>query len=249
MKIRLRPLSMAIVAVILLFGGIAASDVLGYWITKSTKVPATYTSGEFAGSYNPADIRGSYSFGDINRNFEVPLEHLARAFGLKEGENAEEFQCKELETIYEEAAQKGYEVGTDSVRVFVALYKGLPMELPEDTYLPRSAAQILKENAVLTPEQVEYLNTHAIDVEKLGAVSVGESVEAVEHNEDGSETLVKGKTTFREIMDWGVSKEEIEQVIGTGMPNATFTVRDFCVQQGMEFAPIKEALQKVIDNK
>lgn len=283
MQIRLKPLPLAIVVVVLLFGGIAVSDGLGLWITKSTKIPAKYVSGEFAGSYNPADIRGSYSFADVSENFEVPLEALAKAFDLKEDENAAAFQCKELESRYETAAEKGLEIDTDSIRVFVALYKGLPMELA-DTYLPLSAVEVLKDNANLSKEQMEYLNTHTVDLSKPAAseavsgpapanpeapVSTDPQVtstvntnntqqdntpknqesQAKNTDEDSGEKLVKGKTTFREILDWGVSKEEIEQVIGRSMPNATFAIKDFCAQQGIEFSSIKTKLQKIIDSK
>lgn len=263
MKFKLKPFSLAIAIIVLMFGGIAVGGSMNYWVTKSSKVPATYTSGEFKGVYNPADIRGSYSFEDIGKNFEIPVEHLAIAFGLSDDIDTNSYQCKKLESDYAIAAEKGFEIGTDSVRIFVALYKGLPIEL-EDTYIPAAAYQVLKDNANLTQEQINYLDAHTVDISKLEAVQAAEAPSAAAPAEDpqnqengtketdgynSADQLVKGKTTFAELMDWGVSKEEIEQVLGTEMPNAALTVRDFCAQQGMEFSAIKEALQNIVDNK
>lgn len=262
MKFKLKPFSLALAIIVLMFGGIAVGDSMNYWVTKSSKVPATYTSGEFKGVYNPADIRGSYSFEDISKNFEIPVEHLAIAFGLSDDIDANSYQCKKLESDYAIAAEKGFEIGTDSVRIFVALYKGLPIEL-EDTYIPAAAYQVLKDNASLTQEQINYLDAHTVDISKLEVVQAAEVpsasvTEDPQNQESGTkgtgdynsaDQLIKGKTTFAELMDWGVSKEEIEQVLGTEMPNAALTVRDFCAQQGIEFSAIKEALQNIADNK
>ena len=77
MTITSKPL--AIIVLVVLFGGIAFSSVMGWWITESTKQPVTFTEGEFAGQANPADIRGSYTFGDIAKSFDVTPEVLAQA--------------------------------------------------------------------------------------------------------------------------------------------------------------------------
>lgn len=269
MKIRLKPLPLAIAIVVLMFGGISLSGVLNYWKTESSKVPAKYTSGEYEGTYNPADIRGSYSFSDINESFDIPLEHLAVAFGLKDSENVEAFLCKNLESMYAAAAEKGFEIGTDSVRVFVALYMGLPIELA-DTYIPLEAYQVLKDNAVLTPEQTAYLDAHTVDLDMLEAAKPAETEEqtaAAEQTEPAAteptvqkdegdntqesseEKTVKGKTTFVELLDWGMTEEEIEQAIGKDLPNTTLSVRDFCAEQGIEFSTIKTELQSILDKE
>ena len=60
---------LAVILFVVMFGGIAFSSAMGWWATESTKVPVTFTEGEFAGQANPADIRGSYTFGDIAKSF------------------------------------------------------------------------------------------------------------------------------------------------------------------------------------
>ena len=79
---------LAALVVFILFGGIFFSSLMGWWQTESTKEAATFTGGEFAGQANPADIRGSYTFGDVNKNFGVPLADLAVAFRLPAGADA-----------------------------------------------------------------------------------------------------------------------------------------------------------------
>ena len=143
-----KPLAMIVLAVI--FGGILFSSAMGWWATESTKVPVTFTEGEFAGLSNPADIRGSYTFGDISKSFDVTPDVLAQAFGITEGDPAA-FAVKELEAIYTES---GYEIGTNSVRLFVAFYTGLPFDTTDqEIYLPQSAADILLAKGDLTTEQ------------------------------------------------------------------------------------------------
>jgi len=123
--------------------GIGGTMIFNLWQTTSSKVPATYTSGEFAGEYNPADIRGSYSFGDIEEAFAVPVAALAAAFAVDDTENPAAFLSKSLEDLY--GVMENGEVGTDSVRWFVALYTGLPYSPEEDTLLPSTALSVLQE--------------------------------------------------------------------------------------------------------
>ena len=120
---------LAAVVIIGIFGGISLSSALGYWRTTSSKIPATYAHGEFAGQYDPSDIRGSYSFNDIYNAFGIPVEDLGVAFGVTPPERYVSFLCKELETMYPSLAAEGKEIGTGSVRYFVALYNGLPITL------------------------------------------------------------------------------------------------------------------------
>lgn len=120
---RITPRWMAVFIVTVLFGGVLLSIALGEWTTKSTKEPLKFTEGEFAGEYNPADIRGSYTFGDVSRLFGVSLEDLAIAFRVSEPDVA----AVSLKTLEEKFVDLGVDLGTSSVRLFVALYNGLPL--------------------------------------------------------------------------------------------------------------------------
>lgn len=235
---------LAAFVVVSLFGGIAFSSVLGWWRTELTKQPARFTEGEFAGDYNPADIRGSYTFGDIESAFSVPAQTLAQAFGVSTDDPAA-FAVKDLETLY---AESPLPVGTASVRLFVALYMGLPYDLvaEEETYLPQKAADILRSHAALTPEQETCLTAHTISVAPAPA-PVGEAQPTPAPASEENPYLIKGKTTFGDLLEWGVSKEFIEQVIGASLPNAAVKIKDYCAQNGLAFETIKTTLQTEVD--
>ncbi len=237
---KVKTLHIAMIIFIIIFGGIALTSVLGLWNTVNTKEPARYASGEFAGEYNPADIRGSYTFGEISELFGIPLEDLGKAFAVKDESKYEAFQCKELEAIYAASSAEGKEVGTDSVRIFVSLYKSLPITLNNATYLPKPAVSILKSKAKLIDEQLTYLESHTVTPLDTEPAAVNSGTE----NTDG---IIKGSTTFKVLLDWGVKKEDIENIINDKMPDTSRTVKDYATAKGVEFSTLKEPLQELVD--
>lgn len=161
---KVKSYAVALFVLIVIFGSVAFTSYLGQWKTTTDKVPAKYTEGEVSGQYNPADIRGSYTFTQIQDAFGIPVDELGVAFGVKDPSKYAAFQVKDLETIYAPLAAQGKEVGTDSVRIFVALYKGLPITLTDTTYLPKPAVEILKSKATLSKEQGVFVDTHTVDI-------------------------------------------------------------------------------------
>jgi hypothetical protein len=229
-------------------GGIAISSAMGWWATESTKVPVTFSEGEFAGQANPADIRGSYTFGDIANSFAVTPEVLAQAFGVTEGDPAT-FAVKELEAMYLDSR---FEIGIASVRMFVAFYSGLPFDTTgQEIYMPQSATDILLARGTLTPEQIIYLETYTVNV----AASTPAAEPAVESSPipaeapstTSEERIVKGKTTFGELITWGVPRATIEQLIGAPMPDPAMTMKDYASANGLGFETLKPALQAEVD--
>ncbi len=246
MTLTSKPLT--VLVFVLLFGGISFSSMMGWWVTESTKEPATFTEGEFAGLANPADIRGSYTFGDIANSFDVTPDTLAQAFGVSTTDPAA-FAVKDLEVIYLES---GYEIGTNSVRMFVAFYTGLPFDLTvEETVMPQTATDILLATGSLTPEQVAYLETHSVDVSEPVPVvePVTESTPAAEetHVESVEDYTIKGKTTFGDLIMWGVPKETVEALIGAEMPDPAMKIKDYASANGLDFETIKTTLQVEVD--
>lgn len=246
MKLTSKPL--AVILLIILFGSIGVTSALGWWTTESTKQAAVFTEGEFAGLPNPADIRGSYTFGDIEKNFGVPVADLAAAFDIPAGQDAAAFAVKSLESFYP-ALPEGVEIGTTSVRLFTALYTGLPFDLTDTIYLPLQAVDLLKAKASLSAEQITYLDEHSVILPETTAVPVTETTPIVESTpvEAESDRTVKGKTTFAEILDWGVPQASIEQIIGAPLPNRLIKVKDYCSEAGLSFETVKAQLQAEID--
>ena len=234
--------------------GIGGTIIFNLWQTTSSKIPAAYTSGEFAGQYDPGDIRGSYSFGDIEKAFDVPVETLAAAFGIVDSENPAAFRCKELEDMY--AGVENGEIGTDSVRWFVALYTGLPYTPEGDTLLPSPAARVLKERIDVaelegvkakTVSLAGSAENEAAKTTEDAAKTVTSESGAAEVHSEGDTGQVRGKTTFGELLAWGLSKEEIERILGLPVGKAGVAVRDYCSQNGIEFSTVKGALQTAAD--
>lgn len=153
---KIRAYGLAIFLIVFLFGGIAVSQQLGWWKTTSTKVPVTIQSGDFAGQADPMDIRGSYKFTDIRDNFDIPLADLGSAFQLSESQAAT-FQAKELESIDFGDPQK--EIGTGSIRIFVAFYIGMSPDEITLSDLPQSAITVLKDKGNLSDSARVYLDS------------------------------------------------------------------------------------------
>ena len=158
-KIKPQTVIFAVLAIFL--AGILASMAAGLWNTTADKTPSNLSKPGLEGQYDPADIKGSYTFGEISSLYNVPLETMAAAFGVSEG-NASAFKCKDLESIY---ADSEFEIGTGSVKMFTAYYLGLPYTPTEDTYLPQKAALLLEENGKMTQEQSDYLAAHTVAAE------------------------------------------------------------------------------------
>ncbi len=61
------------------------------------------------------------------------------------------------------------------------------------------------------------------------------------------EKTITGKTTFQDLLDWNVPEETIRQIIGGDLPALTTVIKDYATQNGLEFAPIKTAIQAEVD--
>ncbi|MGE5652749.1 MAG: hypothetical protein ACM3ZQ_00590, partial [Bacillota bacterium] len=100
-----------------------------------------------------------------------------------------------------------------------------------------AAADILKSRGNLSSDQLAYLEQHTIadptpTHDLPTASSAGEG-----------DRTIKGKTTFQEMMDWGLTREAIEQVIGKKLPALQTGLADFCSQNSLELSSVKTALQ------
>ena len=262
MKLTAKPL--AVLIFITLFGGIALTAATGWWQTTTTKIPVKYAEGEASGQYNPADIRGSYKFSDISGLFEIPLADLQNAFRLPAEVDPADFQVKSLEAQF--AGLPG-DIGTTSIRLFVAFYKGLPFDISDDIYLPLEAVVILKQKAPLTPDQVAYLEAHTINLDIHASTTAAitpavqatnapllltptpeqEIVQPTATQHAAPERSITGKTTFQELLDWGVTQVAIEQVLGGPMPLPSTMIREYYSAIGQEFSSVKSTLQALVD--
>lgn len=237
---------MALLILVIIFGGIFATMAVDIWTTTTNKTPATYKNGAFAGDYNPEDIRGSYTFEEVSTLFDIELQTLFQAFGIAQGTKGSEIKTKDLEGLYGDTS---VEVGNESVQVFVALYKNLPIYLGE-TYLPKQAVElILKANTRLTDEQKSYLEKYQVDFNKSDSSITPETSNDQESTDASSttteENLVKGSTTFQQVLDAGITKLQIEEILGVSLPPTNQTVKDYCTSEGLSFSEVKDKINSL----
>ncbi|MPN43644.1 hypothetical protein SDC9_191204 [bioreactor metagenome] len=145
---------MPLLIILFLFGGIQLSKSFSLWKTERSAEPAKITSSDYTGKYDPADIRGSYSFKEIASLYNVKEEDFITGFKL----NDINLKVKDLETLY---SGSEIEIGTKSVRYFVALYNGIPFDKgEEEVFLPSSAVDLLLSTKNLNSEEIDYLKSH-----------------------------------------------------------------------------------------
>ncbi len=231
----------AVTVFVVMFGGILLTMGTGHWSTSRKKEPVKFESGE----YKPSDIRGSYAFSEIEQFYNVPVDVLYQAFMIPEEQRQPGFQIKNLEKMFTPVEIDGedIEVGTDLVRVFTALYSGLPYDSPESEYMPASAVQVLVDAGKLDEAQQTYREKHTFDLLLLaeGAV-VEDHVEA----ESEAEALIKGRTTMGELLEYGITKEQFKEIAGVDMPDGSVGLRDFASQNGLDMETVKTELEALL---
>jgi len=230
---------------VIILGGILILMASGLWITESTKKPVRISTGEFAGMADPADIRGSYTFGDIENSFAVPATILAQAFALDTSEKeAKDFKAKDLETFYGNMPNIEGEVGTDSVKLFVALYLGMSYEAEETSLLPNPALNILKEKGVISDELFQALKKRSVSPTSVGLIDAQTVDVSQTPSSDSVEKLVKGNTTFATLLDWGMTKTQIEEIFDKPYSSNSQTIRDFSLENSVEFSEFKNSIKR-----
>lgn len=255
----------------IIFGGIALAASLNVWKTESSKEPARFVRGDYAGLPNPADIRGSYTWLDLERVFGIDAAESAAAFappGLSLG-TADRVSV--LETAYAGLLQADVEVGTDSVRLFVALLTGLPHVPEEGTALPPGAVAYLQERGKIDGDgiarwsvQAAASGTPAATVDQAPVAASAEPAAAAspaapapapattvapaaatEHS--SADRVVTGSTTFGELYAWGVSEKAVADAVGFTPKNRTDSVRNAVSAEGGSFGTVKTKLQSLVD--
>ncbi|MGB4585547.1 MAG: hypothetical protein WBH66_00680 [Rectinemataceae bacterium] len=260
MKLTIKSMTIIVVGTFII--GIAGAALLGFWQTTSTKQPVTIKEGEFAGLPNPSDIRGSYTWTDVAKAFNFDVKLILLGFGA----TVETEKVNTLEAIYGEAGlPEGTEIGTDSVRLFVSLLTGLPHASEEGTILPASTIPVLRENGKADPALIDEAAAKAFDTSAMqvpvAALAPAAAAPApqpiattpttvkaagIEAEHVAVVGTVTGKTTFKELKDWGLSEEKIKSATdGKIGPDGT-AVKDWAAANGLTFSELKVKLQDLL---
>lgn len=220
--------------------GIGASVWMGMWDTKEE--PMAKNEAVELDTNEVQTISGSSSLSSIGEFYSISVETIYDAFSISESFDPTLLKAKDLGKLYEPMT---YEIGTEALEAFVALYNNLSYELI-DVYLPSEAVQlILAHNALLTEDTKDYLSSHTLLV-----VALDPSLVILTQTDDGTNTgfAIKGPTTIQEVLDAGVSQAEFEEIVGSSITSSEDTVKNFCVAKGLEFSEIKLALEAIINS-
>lgn len=238
---KLNSLKVFILTLVIIFGGIYLSNLGGLWITESKKEVRVIDQGELIGMPDPEDIRGSYSLGDIESNFDIPVNDIAKAFGI-EHDNPVEFQIKELEDIYVNLGDD-IEIGTESVRIFVSMYKDIPFEWSGD--IPNTALEVLKSKKLLSESEEAYLSDHSIDINHT---TKNQQIDSdADHEQSKEAPLVNGKTTVKDLINSGIEENVIIDTIGS-YANENMLIRDICTENGISFSVAKTKFTEMLES-
>jgi len=240
--IKLKFPAVAAIALAGVFGGIAVASAFGWWVTESTKQPVKIKQGEFAGMPDPGDIRGSYSWNDVSKAFGLPAKTIMAVFGAEDPDS----RVSTLEGAFEGLLPEEVEVGTDSVRLFVALYAGLPHDPEASTVLPAAAIPVLSREGKADAGRIAEAASKAVELPVAGAAGAGtEASKEGETDHAPAAGTVVGKTTFGDLRAWGYDMAAVEKLVG-GLGKDGVSIRDFCAEKGIEFSSVKAQLQSMM---
>ena len=241
-----KPVVLGLLIAIVFAGGIAIAQYQNLWETKGNHEPTRIQQGDYAGSYDPADIRGAYTLGETSRYFDVPLEALAIAFDVPL-ELAAHVRQGDLEDYYHELDARGTEIGNGSVKLFVALYTGVPYHVDEPTYLLAPAVALLEGLGSLTTGQLAYIHEHRIEIDSFTPLDWDQLASNILAKSGTLE--ITGNTTYRDLLDAGLTQAEIESVIGGPMPDPGVTVQSDATARSTSFGKIRTALDGLLKQR
>lgn len=88
-------------------------------------------------------------------------------------------------------------------------------------------------------------STSAAPLPTQPAASATPAAVSTEHA--ASAKTITAKTTFQDVLDWGVSKAAIEKILGGSLPLTSAVIKDYVTGKNLEFSSIKTQLQAEID--
>ncbi len=222
---RIHPILYGILVLALFFGTILGFQAAGVW-SVSGKVTA---SGEQVQplSSDVNTLKGWMTLEQVSNTYNVSLEEISQQFNLP-GDISSETALKDLES-------DSFDVTT--LRDWLEARQTAASE--DSTAVPGAGVMT---SATETPEIIE---AEAASLPPSLPTETLLTPAATLHTPE--DRLVTGKTTFQDLLDWGVSKETIEQVIGDHFPALEILVKDEAQNKGLEFPTLKAQLQAEVD--
>ncbi len=217
---RINPIIYGVLVVTVFFGIILGFQAAGIW-SISGKVTANGEAVQpLAGDVNT--IKGWMTLEQISTTFNVSLADLLTQFNLP-ADTPPTTAIKDLESDT---------FDTTALRTWLDS-QGQPADIPQSNPTPVETPLVSSapvETQTVTPES------------EISGTATPAPTEHV-----APDKTITGKTTFQNILDWGVPIESIQKVIGGELPTPGTVLKDYVTGKGLEFATIKTQLQAEVD--
>jgi hypothetical protein len=221
---RINPMVYGGLVLVAFFGIILGFQAVGFWST-SGKVSASGDQIQpSAGDVN--SIKGWMTLEQITTTFDVSLADLLTQFNLP-ADTPASTAIKDLESDV---------FSVTNLREWLQ-----SRTIPQPTDVGTTATQ--ESVQIITPtlaETAAEMPTPTVTIALDAAIST-----PAEHI--ALEKTITGKTTFQELLDWGVPEEVIKKVLSGDMPQASAVIKDYVTGKGMTFSTIKTQLQAEVD--
>ena len=187
-------------------------------------------------SINASDaysISGNTSILEVSQVFGIDEAILKEAFCLGDEVDLSTFETRDLEHYYLNL-DESVEVGNESMQAFVALYNNLDFEL-EDIYLSTEGIALLNEYGKLNAEQQGYFESHGVEITEVSLADVEIDSE--------SDDNYSGNTSLQDVINSGITLEEIETITGISISDTNILLRDYAEDNGLSYGGLKEDLK------
>jgi hypothetical protein len=221
---RVHPIVFSVLVISIFLGVIVGFQSAGVWSVSgkvSTEGKAIQPS-----SADPNTLKGWMTLEQVVATYNVPLEVLISHFNLPAA-TAPTTAIKDLESeTFDTTALKEWLLE----RMNAGSAPGIEAE--------PTISPALKETATAQPDS---------ELNQLPATNILESTQVPTEHAAPVRT-VTGKTTIQDLLDWGVSIEAIQNILGGDRPTNTSVIKDIVASKGLDFPTIKAKLQAEIDS-
>lgn len=224
---KINPILYGVIVTVVFFGIIGGFQAAGFWSTSGKTNADGQAIQPAADDVN--SIKGWMTLDQITTAYAVPLDELLAVFNLPADTDpqtaikdleTDTFSVTELRTwLLNRSSQPASNVsGGVSVPT-------LDISDPTDTNTGEVPSPTLE--PTLEPVAEQPTTTPTEHVAEIGTIT--------------------GKTTYQELIEWGLPQSTIEEIIGGPMPDGGIAIKDDAVARGMAFSDVKTALQTALD--
>lgn len=117
-------------------------------------------------------------------------------------------------------------------------------DLESDTFDTSTLIDWLQIRTIFN-ENEQLKNETPVPTQVIPSISETFTPEATEHT--APDRTITGKTTFQDLIDWGVLPETISATLGGPLPSFNIVIKDYATEKGLAFSDIKTILQSEVD--